>query len=101
MRKARILLFLGLWVTIIPYTGFPYSWKDILTTLSGLVLVYFSYTLYSEYKAKEKKKKSFDNFKENTNFKEIVTKKPEENFVEKDVIGEQFEEEVRPESREM
>ena len=40
-----------------------------MTTLSGLVLVYFSYTLYSEYKAKEKRKKTFDNFRENNNFK--------------------------------
>ncbi|KKT20095.1 MAG: hypothetical protein UW02_C0001G0008 [Candidatus Nomurabacteria bacterium GW2011_GWB1_43_7] len=70
MRKARILLVLGVWVTILPYLGFPYSWKDILTTVSGLALIYFSFVLYREYKAKENQEKTFDNFSENNNFSE-------------------------------
>ncbi len=68
MHKAQILLVLSLWTMIIPYTGFPYSWKDVLTTLTGIVFVYFSYTYYVESRAKEKKRKIFDNFKENANF---------------------------------
>jgi hypothetical protein len=67
MRKARILLILGVWITLIPYTGFPYSWKDVLTTLSGFILVYFSYIIYKEYKAKQNTK-TFDNFIENSDF---------------------------------
>lgn len=71
MRKARILLFLGIWVTILPYLGFPYSWKETLFTLSGLGLIYVSYLLYNDYKIKENsKKKVFDNFVENGNFEE-------------------------------
>ena len=103
MRKARILLFLGIWVTIIPYTGFPYSWKDILTTLSGLVLVYFSYTLYSEYKAKEKRKKTFDSFRENSNFKEAKKEIPEEegSTHEIEVTEEELIVETKPSEREM
>jgi len=70
MQKARIFLFLGIWITILPYLGFPYSWKDILTTLSGLGLVYVSFMLYKESKKGEiKKGKAFDNFREN-DFKE-------------------------------
>jgi hypothetical protein len=66
MRKARIFLILGIWITILPYLGFPYSWKDILITLSGLGLVYVSYLLYRESKIKEdQKEKTFDNFSEN------------------------------------
>jgi hypothetical protein len=68
MRKARILLILGIWVAIIPYLGFPYSWKDILTALSGLGLIYFSYVLYKDYKMTEDQKKPFDNFSENSDF---------------------------------
>jgi len=66
MRKARILLALGTWLVILPYLGFPYSWKDILTILTGLGLVYLSYMLYRDYKKKEdkNKEKSFDNFKD-------------------------------------
>ncbi len=66
MQKGRIFLFLGIWITILPYLGFPYSWKDILTTLSGLGLIFVSYMLYKESKTGEiKKEKTFDNFREN------------------------------------
>lgn len=65
MRKERIFLFLGVWMALLPYLGFPSSWKDILTTLSGLTLIYLSYLLYSEFKTKEAKEKTFDNFSEN------------------------------------
>lgn len=73
MRKARILLFLGIWVAVLPYLGFPYSWKDILFTTSGLGLICFSYILYKDYKKEENKEsseKTFDNFRENSDFSE-------------------------------
>ena len=70
MIKARILLFLGIWVAVLPYLGFPSSWKDILFTISGLGLVYLSYMLYQEYKIEEKEEKTFDNFSENKSFTE-------------------------------
>lgn len=69
MRKARILLILGIWVAILPYLGFPYSWKDTLGTLTGLGLIYFSYVLYKEFKVKDEGKK-FDSFRENKDFSE-------------------------------
>ena len=66
MQKSRILLFLGIWIVILPYLGFHYSWKDTLTVLSGLVVIYISYGLYRESKTKEaKEEKTFDNFREN------------------------------------
>ncbi len=69
MRKAYILLIIGIWITMLSYLGFPYSWKDILFTLSGLGLIYFSYLLYQESKIKEiKEEKIFDNFSENSDF---------------------------------
>ena len=68
MRKAYILLILGIWLAILPYLGFPYSWKDVLGSLTGLGLIYFSYVLYTEFR--EKDKKTFDNFRENTDFGE-------------------------------
>lgn len=75
MRKARIFLFLSIWITILPYLGFPYSWKDILTTLSGLGLVYLSFRLYKESKIGEKKEeKTFDNFRENDFIEESKSK---------------------------
>ena len=66
MRKAYIFLVLGIWVAVLPYLGFPYSWKDILTTISGFGLIYFSFTFYQEFKSKKnKKRETFDNFSEN------------------------------------
>jgi hypothetical protein len=70
MRKARILLFLGTWVAILPYLGFPYAWKDTLSFLTGLILICFSYVMYRDYKREEAPQKTFDNFRENNNFEE-------------------------------
>lgn len=58
-------------MTVLPYLGFPYSWKDILMNLTGLSLIYLSFKLYKESKIKEiKEEKIFDNFSENKFFKE-------------------------------
>lgn len=65
MRKVRILLILGIWVTILPYLGFPYSLKNILFTITGMGLIYLSYVLYQQFKIKETQEKTFDNFSEN------------------------------------
>jgi uncharacterized membrane protein len=65
MRKARILLILGIWVAVLPYLGFPQSWKNVLFPLSGLGLVGVSYMFYREWKGKQGEKETFDNFSEN------------------------------------
>jgi hypothetical protein len=65
MRKARILLIIGILMVILPYLGFPYSWKDVLSSVFGLGIIYFSYMLYKESKTKGVKEKTFDNFSEN------------------------------------
>lgn len=63
MRKERIFLILGIWIAVLPYLGFPYSWKNILFTLSGLLLVYYSYTMHKE--NKETETKPNDNYQNN------------------------------------
>jgi amino acid permease len=73
-----MLLFLGLWVAILPYLGFSHSWKDILFTLTGLVLVAVSYMLYKEARAKEPKVKEYENFSENKFENEEIAKAEEE-----------------------
>jgi hypothetical protein len=72
MKKARTLLLLGIWVAILPYLGFPYSWKNILFTITGLFLIFLAYSFYLEYKIKTKDRKNevFDNFSENKDFNE-------------------------------
>lgn len=78
MQKARMFLVLGVFVTILPYLGFPYSWKDVLSTLSGLVLIFLSYLLYKDYKTKENQEKTFDNFRENNDFNEVIIETTQE-----------------------
>lgn len=64
-----MLLLLGVWVAVLPYLGFPRSWKDVLMTISGLGLVYLSYVFFKESKMNEvKEEKTFDNFSENKFF---------------------------------
>lgn len=67
-----MVLVLGIFVTILPYLGFPHSWKTVLYTFSGLLFVFLSYLLYKDYKIKENQENTFDNFKENNHFDEVV-----------------------------
>lgn len=69
MQRARAMLILGLWVAALPYLGFPYLWKNILISASGLALAYMSYLAYRAIKDSEKKnddKIAPDNFSENS-----------------------------------
>ena len=70
MRKAYTFLILGIWIAVLPYLGFPYSWKNIIFTVTGLGIIYMSFVLYKESKIKKKEEKTFDNFSENNNFSE-------------------------------
>ncbi|OGJ03770.1 hypothetical protein A3G06_02560 [Candidatus Nomurabacteria bacterium RIFCSPLOWO2_12_FULL_46_14] len=69
MSRIKTLFVLGIWIAILPYLGFPSSWKNILITLSGLGLAFLSYLIRREERI-VKKEKTFDNFSENGNFKE-------------------------------
>lgn len=50
MRKERTLLILGVWVAILPYLGFPNSWREILFVCTGFSLVYLAYLFYVQAK---------------------------------------------------
>lgn len=71
MKIARTLLILGIWIAILPYLGFPYSWKKLLLTLSSLGVVYISYVLYKKEKINTKNIGAikFDNFSQNSGFR--------------------------------
>jgi len=70
MKRARLFLFLGLWVAVLPYLGFPRSWKNIMFLITGIVLMYVGYVFYRETKRRIGKldKQTFDNFSENQGF---------------------------------
>lgn len=74
MSKVKIIFILGIWVTILPYLGFPYSLKNKLFSLTGLGLIYLGYALYKNFKIGKKEEQTFDNFSENSDFSENETK---------------------------
>jgi len=66
MKNAYILLILGVWLAILPYLGFPLFWKGVLTTISGLMVIFMSYMFFRQFKKNEiNKKRTFENFSEN------------------------------------
>jgi hypothetical protein len=76
MLKARLLLIFGIWMVILPYLGFPRDFKNYLFSITGLIIIYFSYSYYKELKSQinttidNSNKKIFDNFSENNDFSE-------------------------------
>jgi hypothetical protein len=52
MRKEKTLFIIGLWVIVLPFLGFPSSWKKVLFVLTGIALIYLGYLFYMEVKAR-------------------------------------------------
>jgi FtsH-binding integral membrane protein len=48
MRKEKTLLVLGVWIAVLPFLGFPNSWRTTFFVLSGFALIYLSYIFYQE-----------------------------------------------------
>lgn len=45
VTKNRLILILGLWIALIPYLGFPSSFKTLLIIGSGLLVALFAFLL--------------------------------------------------------
>ncbi len=71
MRKTKILLVLGLFISILPYLGFPYAMKNLLISASGLAVLYVSFMIYMRDREGVKEKQVFENFSENNDFVEV------------------------------
>jgi uncharacterized protein YqhQ len=55
MRRDYTLLFIGIWIIIVPFLGFPPSWKKIIFIVTGLIVISIGYAIWREYnKSKEK-----------------------------------------------
>jgi len=50
MRKERSLFTIGLWIILLPFLGFPGTWKIVLSILTGVVIIYMAYLYYLEVK---------------------------------------------------
>jgi hypothetical protein len=68
MSKEKKFLTIGVWVAILPFLGFPNTFKNILFVLTGFLIIYMSYGMYLESKKEKKEEKTLDNFSENKDF---------------------------------
>jgi hypothetical protein len=68
IEMARILFFIGIWVAVLPYLGFPYFIKNLLFIFTGFFIIYLSLLIYR--RLKPKKKEIPENFFENSSFSE-------------------------------
>lgn len=50
MRKEKTLFIIGLWIIILPFLGFPNTWRKVLFMITGLAIMYMAYLFYLEYK---------------------------------------------------
>ena len=55
MKKERTLLGMGIWIAVLPFLGFPNTWRKILFVISGLVLIYLATAFRQEYKKRSVK----------------------------------------------
>lgn len=46
MTKHRILFFIGIWVIVLPFLGFPVLIKTILFIATGIIIILISYKEY-------------------------------------------------------
>ncbi len=93
MYKAKLFLFFGIWVAILPYLGLPIMLKNILFSVTGLFLIYIGLVIRSK-TPKNLSGNQFDNFSENnwnSNKKNKVTDKVvQEVFIEtRELVEEQ------------
>jgi hypothetical protein len=42
----KIIIGLGVWLIVLPFTGFPRSWKTALMVISGLIIAYLGTRLW-------------------------------------------------------
>lgn len=50
MRKERALFIIGLWVLVLPFSGFPSSWRTLFFVVTGILIMYIAYLFYLQAK---------------------------------------------------
>jgi FtsH-binding integral membrane protein len=51
MTKQRLLFFIGIWVAVLPFLGFPSSIRKVFFLMTGLGIILLSYFMYIQVKA--------------------------------------------------
>lgn len=61
-NKNNILAVIGIWIVLIPFLGFPGSWKNIIIIVSGLIIAGISYFLNTSEVSQNDRKSKNDSF---------------------------------------
>lgn len=48
LTQEKIIIGLGIWLLVLPFTGFPSSWKTLLTVATGVVVIYLGALLFKK-----------------------------------------------------
>lgn len=48
MSKYSMIIILAIWITILPFLGFPSFWRTLFIVLSGLGIIFYTLALRSE-----------------------------------------------------
>lgn len=51
MTKQRLLFFIGIWVAVLPFLGFPATIRRVFFLMTGLGIILLSYFMYIQMKA--------------------------------------------------
>ncbi len=86
MTKQRLLFFIGIWVAVLPFLGFPSSIRKIFFLMTGLGIILLSYFMYIQIKAITE----MDEQGGGIFVKEDPTKKSEANESEQDIVQEEL-----------
>ncbi len=48
LLQEKVVIGCGVWLIILPFTGFPRSWKTVLTILTGVVIAYVGALIFKK-----------------------------------------------------
>jgi len=75
MKKERIILFLGIWIIILPFLGFPNTWDKVLFVITGLTISFVAYLFFRQ-KQRQKKYLDINN--------DVINHEKKDNFTDKE-----------------
>lgn len=44
--KEKIIIFIGVWLLVLPSMGFPSNWKSVFMVITGVVSIYVGLLMY-------------------------------------------------------
>jgi hypothetical protein len=65
MSKEMTIIVLGVWVIVVPYLGFPTSWKTVIFFVTGVLVVYLGFSLRAGALARGSRRTEHHPFAEN------------------------------------